>query len=605
MIFAKKHIAIFQQNINHLRLVVALFFLGLVIPLAIIISYGYQQFESEMYFQYRWKSSNAQAQVNKILKQRIKAQEQLTQESYNFYQWLESPVDLSWRKTLSPLANPENYPKDIGFIGYFQIDATGTLTTPLLPYSSRGEIAAENTQLQWDEIEHRLASQGRIKQLVQTSGLLRARKSPGTGQLWPEDEDHVEENQLSSGQEIITNQEAFQLTSLDGEHLVFYRNIWLSQQRLIQGFVVNKSQFLQRLLLDYFKMARYENTVLLTVTTRSGERANKQYFAYQIDEAGQSGIRALTASDSAIIDELKNTRLYQGALAGLFQDIELTFSTDTLPLGPASVYVCFFIALLFLIIIIGCLGFYHLGLKQIALAEQRMNFVSSVSHELKTPLTSILMYSEMLKSEMVTDKDRQSVYHHFIFDESERLARLINNILQLSHISRQPARVELEYIKIDTLVDMIKSKLDSLLRKHHFQLTVSLDKGLTGNARLSVDSDAFTQVMINLVDNTVKFFNTAKIDDKQRRCIALNFTRSKPDKIQLEIRDFGPGISPGQQDKIFELFYRCGNELTRTTPGTGIGLALVKQLVLAQEARITLVPKEIGVAFAIDFNARY
>ena len=57
--------------------------------------------------------------------------------------------------------------------------------------------------------------------------------------------------------------------------------------------------------------------------------------------------------------------------------------------------------------------------------------------------------------------------------------------------------------------------------------------------------------------------------------------------------------------KIFELFYRCGNELTRTTPGTGIGLALVKQLVLAQEASITLVPQETGVAFALDFNARY
>ena len=607
MLLTKKHLAMFQQNINRLRLVVILFFLGLVIPLAIIISYGYQQFENEMYFQYRWKSSNALVQINKVLKQRIKSQQEVPHQSYNFYQWLESPVDLSWRKALSPLANPDTYPKDIGFIGYFQIDATGTLKTPLLPYSSRREIAAENTQLQWDEIENRLASQARIKELVQAGGLLSSPVNSGrtAPELWTDSQNQSRESgQDNLSDEEIAEQEAFQLTGLDGKHLIFYRNIWLNRERLIQGFIVDKNAFISRLIADHFKLARYENTVLLTITHKTDDAGDKQYFTYQIDKAGESQISKFPGRMPAN-HALKKRLLYQGSLAGLFQDMELAFTTDALPLGPASVYVSFFIGLLFFIIVTGCLSFYALGLKQIALAEQRMNFVSAVSHELKTPLTSILMYSEMLKSSMVTDKDRQNEYHHFIYDESDRLARLINNILQLSHISRQPAQMQLEYIKIDTLVDMISSKVDSLLKKHDFELTVTLDKKLTGDARLSADSDAFTQVMINLVDNAVKFFNAANIDDDQRRKIELDFICPGVDKIQLLVRDFGPGISLARQNKIFELFYRCGNELTRTTPGTGIGLALVKQLVLAQEASITLVPQETGVAFALDFNARY
>jgi signal transduction histidine kinase len=130
------------------------------------------------------------------------------------------------------------------------------------------------------------------------------------------------------------------------------------------------------------------------------------------------------------------------------------------------------------VIISASIGFYWLGIKQIKLAEQRMNFVSSVSHELKTPMTSILMYSEMLKSGMVQDQKNQSDYHHFIFDESERLSRLINNVLQLSNLSQNQKVMSLEYMGINVLKDIIQSKVSTLINKNNFQLHFIFDKRL-------------------------------------------------------------------------------------------------------------------------------
>jgi signal transduction histidine kinase len=121
-----------------------------------------------------------------------------------------------------------------------------------------------------------------------------------------------------------------------------------------------------------------------------------------------------------------------------------------------------------------------------------------------------------------------------------------------------------------------------------------------------IDLDAFAQIVINLVDNAVKFYNAAKINDIQRQKIDITFTvnHSSNKKINFSIRDHGPGISKSQHNKIFELFYRCGNEMTRTTSGTGIGLALVHQLVVAQSGEISVSRKQQGVSFDLVFIAR-
>ncbi len=212
----------------------------------------------------------------------------------------------------------------------------------------------------------------------------------------------------------------------------------------------------------------------------------------------------------------------------------------------------------------------------------------------------------MLKNKMVQDESSKDDYHNFIYYESERLSRLINNILQLSKISRQKNSLEPEYISVDILKDLIQSKVSSLLEKNNFKLEFSGQTNITNSTEVCVDLDAFAQIIINLVDNAIKFFNAAKINDEQRRVLKISFfntTKSK-NKFSIQIRDYGPGISTSQLDKIFELFYRCGSELTRTTPGTGIGLALVNELVLAQDGKIDVIQQDIGVAFEMQFKSR-
>ena len=192
-------------------------------------------------------------------------------------------------------------------------------------------------------------------------------------------------------------------------------------------------------------------------------------------------------------------------------------------------------------IVLACICFYHIGVKQLKLAEQRLNFVSSVSHELKTPLTSIRMYSEMLKSGMVPSEDYKAEYYEFIHSESERLSRLIDNILQLSKLSQPQHSVDPHYTKLSILTDIIKSKVSSLLIKSDFKLNITIDFQQPEDTLLLVDLDAFSQVVINITDNAVKFFDNKLINDINRQKLDFIFKTDpkNKDQILMEIRDYG------------------------------------------------------------------
>ena len=124
------------------------------------------------------------------------------------------------------------------------------------------------------------------------------------------------------------------------------------------------------------------------------------------------------------------------------------------------------------------------------------------------------------------------------------------------------------------------------------------------NISVLIEQDAFSQVIINITDNAIKFFDQEKINDPSRQKIDFVF-RLAPDnkqQIQLEIRDYGQGITKEQEKKIFDLFYRGNNELTRTAQGTGIGLALVDKLITAQRGKVNVVRKSPGLAMVLLFQ---
>ena len=114
---------------------------------------------------------------------------------------------------------------------------------------------------------------------------------------------------------------------------------------------------------------------------------------------------------------------------------------------------------------------------------------------------------------------------------------------------------------------------------------------------MAVDRDYFTQILINLVDNALKFSARA-----ERRAVELA-CHGVREGVCFSVRDFGPGVARDQMRKIFRLFYRSGNELTRETVGTGIGLALVRQLAEAMGGRVDVVNREPGAEFRVTFPA--
>jgi len=234
---------------------------------------------------------------------------------------------------------------------------------------------------------------------------------------------------------------------------------------------------------------------------------------------------------------------------------------------------------------------YRLGLAQIRLGRQQQDFIAAVSHELKTPLTSIRMFSEMLREGWV-NKEKQKEYYDFICDESERLTRLITNVLQLARMERKELQLTIKPVEVGTVVDMIQSRLQSLTQQSGFKANLQCepeDRALAINA----DLDALIQILLNLADNAVKF--SANSEHRQIDICA----RKKNNKVEFSVRDYGPGVPPRQQQKRFSLFYRAGNELTRETQGTGIGLALVRQLSRAMHGDVSVRNVSPGAEFTL------
>ncbi|MFK7897757.1 MAG: ATP-binding protein [Myxococcota bacterium] len=203
-------------------------------------------------------------------------------------------------------------------------------------------------------------------------------------------------------------------------------------------------------------------------------------------------------------------------------------------------------------------------------AQRRADFVAAVSHELKTPLTSIRMYSEMLRDGLVPTEEKRADYYATITDESERLSRLIDNVLEFSRLEQNRRDPVLIVGSVAEAIQEAALKLDAHVERQGFSLSLDLDET---SPAVQYDRDAVTQLLFNLVDNALKYAKGA--EDKT---IQVRLQQAADGASTLSVRDFGPGVPPDQLNRVFEPFYRVGEELTRTTAGTGIGLALVKEL---------------------------
>ncbi|HUT29375.1 MAG TPA: HAMP domain-containing sensor histidine kinase [Sedimentisphaerales bacterium] len=248
------------------------------------------------------------------------------------------------------------------------------------------------------------------------------------------------------------------------------------------------------------------------------------------------------------------------------------------------------VAVVFLAVALAILSLFRYARAQLKLAEKKDDFISSVSHELRTPLTSIRMYAEMLENNWVASPDKLAEYYRSVRQESERLSRLIENVLDFSRI--QKGRKEYTFT-VGNLNQCIAGVVE-MMRPYASQHGFSIKTDLQQFGQIAFDSDAIKQIIVNLLDNAVKYARAA--NDKT---ITVR-TKSDTRYILIEVEDHGPGIPHRQRKKIFEEFYRLGSEATRETTGTGLGLALVKKFAQAHHGFVEILnAKPAGALFRV------
>lgn len=367
---------------------------------------------------------------------------------------------------------------------------------------------------------------------------------------------------------------------LDSGHFVLFRNVWREGERFIQGLLVDQDAFVS----EAIERAFYDSPLAAMSDLVVGYRDDVINIYPGNEHSSYPGSPG----------EMRGALLYRNRLAAPLDSLELIFSINRLPQGPGAAVLGWVTLMLAVVFVGGFVSLYRLGLSQISLARQQQDFVSAVSHELKTPLTSIRMYGEMLK-EGWADEDKRQDYYEFIHDESERLTRMISNVLQLAKITRNEPDFDLKPVNVGELLSNIESKIANQVERAGFALNFDRDDN-SDAATINIDDDCFAQIIINLVDNAIKF---SKHADNKVIDIGGRLTSDK--QVVFSIRDHGPGIPKDQMKKIFRLFYRTESELTRETVGTGIGLAIVHQLTTAMNGKVDVVNREPGAEFRISF----
>jgi signal transduction histidine kinase len=684
---------------KRLRRWLTVFFLALAIPTAILIYQAYSQLKWEAFHQNRLLADELVTRIDNRLIEQLYQEENRSFSDYSFLVVAGDPAaNFVQRSPLSKYPVNSGIP---GLIGYFQVDADGAFSTPLLPQANTESSAFGITPQQ---AQQRLALQNQIRQILSENRLVQGVKAkttaaapqpqivqvpvvkedqqPGLGdssagrykaneslmdsaasstteklesqaafdqlkvirkdsekpqaqetarnlgrvedlkldkrfqkqapekksrrqilsKSAPQLEKRVMRKEQSALLEAPTASEAltrpqsrlrirtfeseidpFEFSLLGSGHFVLFRKVWRDGQRYIQGAIIEQQSFLHGIIETVFQDSAIAQVSNLIVA----------YQGNVISVFNGHSARAYFSRASDLTGEL----LHQSRLSAPLSDMELIFSVTRLPPGPGATIIHWLAGILFLFLCGGFYLMYRLGIRQIELTRQQQDFVSAVSHELKTPLTSIRMYGEMLRAGW-TNEDKKTEYYDYIYNESERLSRLINNVLQLARMTRNDLKIDLKMITAGELVDVVRSKVSSQMEQAGFNLNLQCDDAAS-QANVSVDEDYFTQIIINLVDNAIKFSakaNTKTID------ISCQLER---DRVVFAVRDYGPGVGKDQMKKIFKLFYRSENELTRETVGTGIGLALVQQLAQTMQGQVDIINRQPGAEFRLSLPLQH
>lgn len=225
--------------------------------------------------------------------------------------------------------------------------------------------------------------------------------------------------------------------------------------------------------------------------------------------------------------------------------------------------------------------------------QQKTTFVSNVSHELKTPLTTIRMYADLLGEGRVTDPDKSQRYLRTIVSESERLSRLVNNVLDFSRLEQNRKQYRIDDFDLREALDEAVQSQRMRIGEADMGLRVELPQD---PAPISTDRDAIQQAVLNLLDNAVKYAANGK-----KLAVKLS---NIPDGYSIAITDAGPGIPDQHRQRIFERFYRIDDSITAETQGCGLGLGIARRLLADLGGELAYKPApDGGACFTITLPA--
>jgi len=220
--------------------------------------------------------------------------------------------------------------------------------------------------------------------------------------------------------------------------------------------------------------------------------------------------------------------------------------------------------------------------REARLAQAKSNFVANVSHELKTPLSLLSLFSEILELGRVKNEEKRAEYYRIIRHESLRLNKVIDNILDFSKIEAGRKTYNFADGDMAEVIENVLSSYRYQIVNSGFDIQTNIQPDLPP---VLIDRHAMEQAISNLVDNAIKY-------SREMKQLSIT-TETRGSDLSIEIADHGIGIPRGEQAKVFEKFYRVGNGLVHDVKGSGLGLSLVKHIIEAHHGTIS-VESDVG-----------
>jgi len=247
----------------------------------------------------------------------------------------------------------------------------------------------------------------------------------------------------------------------------------------------------------------------------------------------------------------------------------------------------------FALILVGLVVYTVLTLKEIQLNLRQANFVDSVTHELKSPISSLRLYLETLQLRKVSE-DQRTQFYNVMMEDLQRLDRLINQLLQVGRLDAIVTENEAEDIELRPLLERCAAAACHAHRKPAQTVTMNVDPVMVRGARMALE-----MIFGNLIDNAIKYGGAQTEVVIESKVVGEN-------KVVTRILDNGAGVPLDLRKKVFALFFRGGSELERRQKGTGLGLYIVHTLVRKMKGRVSVHGRgrENGSIFEVELPGR-